>query len=258
MTKLQDQSVIVTGASRGIGRAMAEAFAREGARVIGCGRDAVAGESAMAAIRTEGGRANYISCDVSKEAEVQHLIETVQKSVGRIDVLINNAAVHRESPILEQTSADFRAIMDVNLLGTFLCSQRVLPVMIAQRSGAIINLSSVLGLVGDPLRVAYCASKAGILGLTRATAVAVAEYGIRVNALCPGDVDTEKNRAFVASQSDPLTFRKRLDHEYPMRRIATPTEIARVAVFLASDDSAFVTGTTLVADGGLLAAIYEF
>ena len=264
MGKLDGRVAIVTGGSRGIGQAIVRAFAGEGASVVATGRNPATGEAAVAEIaadeevRAAGGRVAFLAGDVSDEARVSQIVETVtERHGGRLDILVNNAAVQKEARLLDQTVADFRAVVDTNLLGTFLFSRAALPAMIAHRRGVIVNLSSVLGLVGDPVLPVYAATKAGILGFTRSTAIAYAQDGIRVVAICPGDVDTDLNQQYFASQPDPAAFRARIEHEYPVRRIASTDEIARVAVFLASDDASFVTGTHVLVDGGILSRIYE-
>ncbi len=196
--------------------------------------------------------------DVGDEDRVAAIVDRVlAERDGRLDILVNNAAIQKEAKLLEQTTEDFHAVVNVNLLGTFLFSKAALPAMIRQGSGVIVNLSSVLGLVGDPVLPVYAATKAGILGMTRATALAYAADGIRAVAICPGDVDTELNQQYFASQPDPVAFRKRIEGEYPGRRIASVDEIARVAVFLASDDASFINGSHVLVDGGILSRIYE-
>jgi NAD(P)-dependent dehydrogenase (short-subunit alcohol dehydrogenase family) len=255
--KLEDRVAIITGTSRGIGRAIARAFASEGAIVMGVGRHRETGDAAMEEIRAAGGQARFFECDVSDETRVNAVVAEVLSEHGRVDILVNNAGIQHEAKLIEQTVADFDRVVRVNLLGTFLFTRAVLPAMIARGRGVIVNMSSVLGLVGDPLLPVYCATKAGILGLTRSTAVAYAAHGVRVNAICPGDVDTELNQKYFASQPDPVGFRARVEREYPVKRIASVDEVARAAVFLASDDASFITGTYLTVDGGLLARIYE-
>ncbi|HEV7810831.1 MAG TPA: SDR family oxidoreductase, partial [Candidatus Limnocylindrales bacterium] len=157
----------------------------------------------------------------------------------------------------DQTLADARFVIDTNLVGTFLCSRAALHRMVARRSGVILNLSSVLGLTGDALLPIYSATKHAIIGLTRSTAAAYAGQGIRCLAICPGDVDTELNEQYFNSQPDPQAFRARVEHEYPVRRIAKPEEIARLAVALATEDASFMNGTYVLADGGIMSRLFD-
>ncbi len=257
MTRLQDRVAIVTGTARGIGSAIARQFATEGAIVVGIDVNEELGQQVARDVVADGGRMQFVAGDISQESSVQRLVGSVLDEHGRIDVLVNNAAVQKEARVTDVTVEDFHAVVNVNLLGSFLLCREVLPSMIARKTGAIVNLSSVLGWVADPLLPVYGATKAGLLGLTRNIAVTYGEAGIRCNAICPGDVDTELNRVYFEAHPDPVAFRGRVEHEYPMRRIASTDEIARVAVFLASDDSSFVNGTHLMVDGGILARIYE-
>ena len=257
MSRLDGRVAVVTGGGRGIGRAIAEAYAYDGARVFIVGRDRARTEATAASIVGPAGSVGWFVGDVGDEARVAEIADSVLRVAGRIDILVNNAAVQREARLLDQTVDDFHAIVNTNLLGTFLCTRAVLPAMLAQRAGVIVNLSSVLGLVGDAMLPVYSATKHGILGLTKSTAVAYAADGIRCVAICPGDVDTDLNQQYFATQSDPVAFRARIEREYPDRRIAQPAEIARVAVFLASDDAAAINGTHVLVDGGILSRLYD-
>ena len=257
MGRLDQRVAIVTGGGRGIGRAIAEAYAHEGARVFIVGRDRATTEATAAAIGGSAGPVGAFVGDVGDEARVVEIAGAVLATAGRIDILVNNAAVQREARLLDQTVDDFHAIVNTNLLGTFLFSRAVLPSMLAQGTGVIVNMSSVLGLVGDAMLPVYSATKHGILGLTKSTAVAYASQGIRCVAICPGDVDTDLNQVYFASQPDPVAFRGRIEREYPERRIAQPAEIARIAVFLASDDAAAINGTHVLVDGGILSRLYD-
>ena len=261
MGRLDDAVAIVTGGARGIGRAIVTAFAAEGAVVTAIDRDAEAGERAAAEIADLAGTADravaFREGDVSDEAIAEVIEGVAREHGGRIDVLVNNAAVQREARLHDQTVEDFRAMVDTNLLGPFLVTKAALPHLLGTGRGVVINLSSVLGLVGDPLLPVYATTKAGILGFTRSVAITYADQGLRAVAICPGDVDTELNQQYFATQPDPAAFRQRVEREYPVRRIATPEEIARVAVFLATDDASFITGSHVVVDGGVLSRLYE-
>lgn len=257
MNTLVERVAIVTGGARGIGQAIAEAFAVEGARVFIVDRDRERVEATAAAMAGSGRSVAALVGDVADEAQVGAVVDEVLRAAGQVDILVNNAAIQREGLLTDQTVDDFRAVVDTNLLGTFLFSRAVLPSMLERRSGVIVNLSSVLGLVGDAMLPVYSATKHAILGLTRSTAVAYAERGIRCVAICPGDVDTDLNQQYFASQPDPARFRTRVEREYPGRRMAKPAEIARIAVFLASDDASFINGTYVLADGAILSRIYD-
>jgi NAD(P)-dependent dehydrogenase (short-subunit alcohol dehydrogenase family) len=255
--RLDKRVAIVTGGARGLGEAIARAYAAEGARVFIVDRDGERAAATAHSIAETGSEVVGLAGDVSDETRVGEMTAQILRTAGRIDILVNNAAIQREGRLLDQTVDDFHAIVNTNLLGTFLFSRAVLPQMLAQHAGVIVNVSSVLGLVGDALLPVYSATKHGILGLTKSTAVAYAQDGIRCVALCPGDIDTELNQQYFASQPDPLAFRARVEREYPARRIATTDEIARVAAFLASDDASFVNGTHVLADGGILSRLFD-
>ncbi|MBA2300251.1 MAG: SDR family oxidoreductase [Chloroflexi bacterium] len=253
--RLAGRSAVVTGGARGIGAAIALAFAAEGARVVIFDVDGVAADATAEAVG-QGCAARVV--DVSDERAVDGAFDALAAEGFACDVLINNAAIQREGALAEQSLDDARAVIDTNLLGTFLCSRAALRGMIErQGGGVIVNLSSVLGLTGDALLPIYSATKHAILGLTRSTAAAYAAAGIRCVAICPGDVDTELNQQYFASQADPVTFRARVEREYPGRRMARPDEIARLAVFLASDDASFVNGSYMLADGGIMARLFD-
>ena len=254
MGRLAGRHAVVTGGGRGIGEAIARAYAAEGARVVILDRDA---HTAAAVAASIGEVCIARAVDVASEPEVDAAFAALEGDGFACDLLVNNAAIQREAALLDQTLDDFRAVVDTNLLGTFLCSRAALRGMLARRRGVILNMSSVLGLTGDALLPVYSATKHGILGLTKSTAVAYAEHGIRCVAICPGDVDTELNQQYFASQSDPVAFRARVEREYPGRRMATPGEIARLAVALATDDASFVNGTHVLADGGIMARLFD-
>lgn len=255
--RLQGQVAIVTGTARGIGKAIAARFAAEGAFVHGVDVLEDKGRTSAAEVTALGGSIRFHAGDVSNEDDVKRIVGAVLVEASHVDILVNNAAIQINAELIDVTVADFHRIVNTNLLGTMLFCREVLPGMIERRTGSIVNMSSVLGWVADPLLPVYGATKAGILGLTRSIAATYGQHGIRCNAICPGDVDTELNQEYFESHEDPVAFRGRVEHEYPLRRIASTDEIAKVAVFLASDDSSFVTGTDIVVDGGILARIYD-
>ena len=241
---------MVTGVGSGLGREIARAFAAEGARVLGCDVDDEAGAATMSGI---GG---YRSADVSREAAVADLIAEAVSRFGRLDVMVNNAAIQIEEELAETTEEQLDRILAVNLKGVFFGCKHAVRVMRAADGGAIVNVASILALVGDGLLAAYCAAKGGVLGITRATAVRYGADGIRCNAVCPADIDTPLVAAYFATSDDPAARRAEVEREYPLGRIAQPQEIARGVVFLACDDSSFMNGQPLILDGGLLADCY--
>jgi meso-butanediol dehydrogenase/(S,S)-butanediol dehydrogenase/diacetyl reductase len=257
MKRLEGNVAIVTGSARGIGKAIALRFAAEGALVTGVDVLADLGEQTAREVVAAGGQMRFLAGDVSAESDVRRIVKSVLDEHGQIDILVNNAGVQKEAKITDVTVADFYAVVNVNLLGAVLFCREVLPGMVDRKSGAIVNMSSVLGWVADPLLPVYGATKAGLLGLTRNIAITYGPDGIRCNAICPGDVDTELNQVYFEAHPDPAEFRGRVEREYPMRRIASTDEVAKAAVFLASDDASFVSGGHLLVDGAILSRIYE-
>jgi len=254
--RLEGKVAVVTGAGSGIGRAIAHRFAQEGASVVIAEVNRDAGASAASEIRAEGGSALFVPTDVSRAADVEAMVRRTVAEFGRLDVLVNNAAIQILGRLADTSEEDWDRLQSVNLKGVFLCSKYAIPEMVRTGGGSIVNLASVLGLVGDPDLAAYCAAKGGVLALTKAAALAYGPAGIRVNAICPGDVDTPMVRDYFNNDPDPEALRRRISSEYALRRIAEPREIAEAALFLASDASSFVTATALVIDGGLTAKCY--
>ena len=248
MGKLEGRVAVVTGAGQGIGRAIAERFRAEGAQVALLD----ANEAAAAALAAEmGGGTRAFATDVADEASVEVAIAAVTSAFGRIDILVNNAAApNRRAAVADMDLADWRQAIDVNLTGVFLVSRAVLARMREAGGGAIINVASQLGSVAVPESAAYCASKGGVLQLTRATALDHAADGVRVNSLSPGAVMTERLVALYGSEE---AASRALAPRHPIGRIGVPGDIAGAAVFLASDESAFMTGADLVVDGGYTA-----
>ncbi len=248
--RLHHKVALITGGTSGIGEATAALFAREGARIAITGRNQERGQKVVAAIERTGGNAIFLQCDVRFSEHCRRAVEQTTAAFGRLDVLFNNAGVYYPHTTLDCTEEEWDLQMDINLKGAFLMSKFALPAMIAQGSGVIINNSSGWGLVGGDAAVAYCASKGGLVLLTKAMAIDHGQQGIRVNCICPGDVDTPMLPEDARMRG--LKWEKYLAGaaNRPMGRIGTPEEIAKAVLFLASDDSSFMTGAALVVDGG--------
>ena len=245
---LQGRVCIVTGAAQGIGAACARRFAREGAQVV----LADVADTPGQALATELG-ARYVHCDVGDKAQVDALVTQVVAVHGRIDVLVNNAGIFKAADFLDVSEADFDAVLRVNLKGAFLMGQAVARVMAQAGRGAIVNMSSVNGVLAIPAIASYNVSKGGINQLTRAMALALVDKGIRVNAVAPGTIATELAAQAVLTSEDA---RKRILSRTPMKRLGEPEEIAEAVAWLASDAASYITGEILTVDGGRMALNY--
>ena len=242
---------LVTGAASGIGRAAAGAFARAGARVVVSDVAANAGEAVAAAIRESEGEAVFVPCDVSKPREVEALVARTVEAFGRLDFAFNNAGIEGETAqTAECTEANWDRVLAVNLKGVWLCMREEIPRMLARGGGAIVNCSSVAGVVGFAGIAAYAAGKHGVIGLTRTAALEYATRGIRVNAVCPGVIRTPMVERFTGGEAEAEA---RLVAFEPRGRMGTPEEVAAAVVWLCSDAASFVTGHAMVVDGGLVA-----
>ena len=248
--RLANRVALITGGTSGIGEATAVLFTKEGAKVAITGRNEERGMAVAAGIQKEGGLAIFIRTDVRHFGECRRAVETVLARFGRLDILFNNAGVLYSHTALDCTEEEWDLQIDINLKGTFLMSKFALPAMIAQGSGVILNNSSGWGLVGGDKAVAYCASKGGVVLLTKAMAIDHGRQGIRVNCICPGDVDTPMLPGDARMRGQAWEDYLATCANRPMGRYATPDEIAKAALFLASDESSFVTGATLAVDGG--------
>ena len=255
-TALNDNVAIVTGAGSGIGRSTAEFFAEQGAKVVVAERNKVSGEETTARILDAGGNALFCQTDVSSASQVEAMVTKAIEHFGRLDILVNNAAIQILSQLAETTEEDWDRINSVNLKGPFLTMKYAIPVMKRVGGGTIINIASVLGLVADPDLAAYCAAKGGLISLTRVAALTYGPDGIRVNCICPGDVETPLVQEYFNKDPDPEKLRNEIYSKYALRRIASPREIAQTAAFLASSQSSFLTGSALVVDGGLTIKCY--
>jgi NAD(P)-dependent dehydrogenase (short-subunit alcohol dehydrogenase family) len=242
---------LVTGGSSGIGRATALRFAREGARVVVTARRSDEGEQTAHLIHESGGEAMFVKTDISQAAEVQALIATCLATYGRLDYACNNAGIEGTSVrTIDYREEDWEMVIDINLKGTWLCMKYEIPPMIAQGGGAIVNMASVAGLIGFPGLGPYVATKHGIIGLTKTVAMEHAQDHIRVNAVCPGLIDTPMADRFTGGpSSETEQFILSLK---PMRRRGTPAEVAEAVVWLCSGAASFVTGHSMAVDGGLL------
>jgi NAD(P)-dependent dehydrogenase (short-subunit alcohol dehydrogenase family) len=252
MGRVQDKVALVTGGASGIGFATAELLAAEGARIVIGDIDRAAGERAAAAI---GPRASFHPLDVAREDDWIAVTDTVVRDLGRLDILVNNAGVVLLKDVEATTLAEWRGLMAVNHDGVFLGCKHAVRVM-KERGGAIINMSSVAGLIGHPALAAYCASKGGVRLLTKSVALHCARrgYNIRCNSVHPSFVDTPMLDGMLALTDDPARTRSGWSAAAPLGRLARPAEVARTILFLASDDSAFTTGAEVVIDGGMTAA----
>ena len=256
MGRLDGKVAIITGSSAGIGRATAETFAREGAAVVvsASGRRPGLGESVVEGIRERGGRAFYQQCDVMDRDQIKALVHRTKDEFGRIDILMNNAVAGKNAKITEQNEEDWDAVVASSITATFICIKEALPIMIASGGGSIINVSSVHGMFAGMNNVAYATVKAGLINLTRQVAVQYGPDGIRANALCPGRIVTEAKVDFL--EANPVEYRRQKS-VYPLGRPGTMEECANAALFLASDESSFVTGIALPVDGGLTAQLQD-
>lgn len=244
--RLAGKVAIITGAGQGIGKATALRFAQEGAKIAVVDFNEQTGQAVAEEIQGQGGQALFIKTDVARHDQAQQMAQTVSEKFGRIDVLVNNAGILRDAQLVRMTESDFDAVIAVNLKGAFNCTQAVAPIMIEQGSGRIISAASVVGLYGNFGQSNYVASKAGIIGMTKVWARELGRKGICVNAVAPGFISTEM------VQSIPQQVIEAMIEKVPLKRMGTPDEVAKVYLFLASDEASYVNGTVLSVDGGVV------
>lgn len=247
--KLQNRSVVITGSGSGIGRACALKFAEEGANVVVADINEAAAVETVKQIIDSGGKAFACKADVADPESVALLVETTIHQYGKINALINNAAIQVNKTIEDTSFEEWNAQMSINVGGVFLCSKLFLPYLKVTR-GCIVSMSSVNGYFVEPSCAGYCATKAAIIGLTKAMAIDHGHEGIRVNCICPGYIDAGLAEGYFQSQPDPAQARVDAGKLHALWRIGRPEEVAQVAVFLASDDASFITGSAYVVDGG--------
>jgi NAD(P)-dependent dehydrogenase (short-subunit alcohol dehydrogenase family) len=249
--RLKDKVAIITGSGAGIGKSIAAIFAEEGARVVAASRRTANGQPVVDEINKNGGDAIFVECDISKIEDVQGLVTDAQNAFGKIDVLVNNAGVNFAKPFEQTDPDDWDRVVNTDLRGTYLCCRFVIPNMLEKGGGSIINIATVHTLACLPGAAPYDAAKWGMIGLTKALSVEFASRNIRVNALSPGLIDTQIWQDIKEAAPDLEQCLEYWKYNIPMGRVGKPEEIARAAVFLASDDASYVTGSNFLVDGGM-------
>ena len=244
--KLQNKVALVTGGAQGIGKTISEELVRNGAHVVLGDVNLEGAQATAEAINNSGGSASAVKIDVSNPAEVKQVFDSIMKDKKPVDILINNAGITRDGLMIRMKEVDWDIVLNINLKGSFLCSQQAAKQMMKQKSGAIVNIASIVGVMGNFGQVNYSASKAGVIGLTKTLAREVASRGIRVNAVAPGFIDTEMTRVLDES------VRQSLIEQIPMAKLGLPEDVARCVAFLVSDRSSYITGQVINVNGGML------
>jgi NAD(P)-dependent dehydrogenase (short-subunit alcohol dehydrogenase family) len=253
MDALKNKAALITGGASGIGRATALLFAQEGAAVMVADINSTLGQSVVQEIQSQSGRAAFVLCDVTHAEDCRLAVAATLEQFGRLDILFNNAGIIRRADVVETSEEEWDRVLAVNLKSIFLMSKYAVPVLAKAGGGAIINTSSGWGIKGGPKAVSYCASKGAVVNLTRAMAIDHGEQHIRVNCVCPGDVDTPMLRHEAQQLGQPEAEFLAEAAQRPLRRFGKPVEIAQAVLYLASDASSYVTGASLLVDGGGLA-----
>jgi NAD(P)-dependent dehydrogenase (short-subunit alcohol dehydrogenase family) len=249
--KLEGKVAIITGATDGIGKAIAATFAKEDGKVMMVARDVAKGQAAMKEVGALG-EAVYFKADVSDSSQVRKMVEATLEKYGRIDILVNNAAVCPPGTVVTTSEETWDYIIDVNMKGTFLCCKYAIPNMEKNGGGSIVNIGSINSLMAMENEAAYDASKGGVLMLTKAIALDFAKAKIRANCILPGAIETAMLRGSLANSPDPIKAREWITSKHPIGRVGNPEEVAEAALFLASDSSSFITGAVIPVDGGIL------
>ena len=254
MNRLKNKRAVITGGTSGFGFAIAELYLREGADVVIAGRNREKGHEAVAALREKTGlETHFFRCDVTKEDEVKSLTEVLTASGGKIDILVNNAGILIRKDFEETTENEWDEVMATNLKGPFFCCKHMIPPMVKEEKGAVINLSSHVSLIGKGDIPVYSASKGGVTSLTRSLAMRYAKHNVRVNCICPGTILTPLNRDLFEKAPDPEKKLREVIATYPLGRLGTTMDVAYAAVYLGSDESSWVTGIALPLEGGYVA-----
>ena len=242
---VKDRVALITGASRGIGRSIAMALAAGGAKIVAVDIDQQATDDFVAELNADGTEALAVQGNVTRADDVEQMVQAAKDTFGRIDILVNNAGITRDALLLRMKDDDWDAVLDVNLKGAFLCTRSVAKLMSKQRGGRIINIASVVGQMGNAGQANYCASKAGLMGLTRSNARELAKRNVTVNAVAPGFIATDMTDAL------PDNVRRELAAQIPLERLGSAEDIANAVMFLASDESGYITGQVLGVNGGM-------
>ncbi len=246
--RLQDKVALITGGARGIGRAIAIVFAKEGADVVVADVNLEIAQKTALEIEGLGVKALALEMDVTNYDQVEEGINKILDKMGKVDILVNNAGITKDNLLLRMSPADWDAVINVNLKGTFNCIKAVSRPMVKQRSGRIISIASIIGLIGNPGQANYAASKAGIIALTKTVAKELASRNINANAVAPGFIQTEMTAKL------PEDLKKKMLEAIPLAKLGTPEDVANVCLFLASDESSYITGQTITIDGGMVMA----
>ncbi len=244
--ELQNKVALITGGAQGIGKTISEELVQNGAHVVLGDVNLEGAQATAEAINNNGGSASAVKIDVSNPAEVKQVFDSILKDKKPIDIMINNAGITRDGLMVRMKEADWDRVLNINLKGTFLCSQQAAKQMMKQKSGAIVNIASIVGVMGNFGQANYSASKAGVIGLTKTLAREVASRGIRVNAVAPGFIDTEMTRVLDES------VRQKLIEQIPLAKLGLPEDVARCVAFLVSDRSSYITGQVINVNGGML------
>ena len=244
--ELQNKLALITGGAQGIGKTISEELVQNGAHVVLGDVNLEGAQATAEAINNNGGSASAVKIDVSNPAEVKQVFDSILKDKKPIDIMINNAGITRDGLMIRMKEADWDRVLNINLKGTFLCSQQAAKQMMKQKSGVIVNIASIVGVMGNFGQANYSASKAGVIGLTKTLAREVASRGIRVNAVAPGFIDTEMTRVLDES------VRQSLIEQIPLAKLGLPEDVARCVAFLVSDRSSYITGQVINVNGGML------